>query len=183
MHQPIMKIRLATPDDSQAIASLHTASWRLTYKDTLKPDYLKFIAPKERHETWAQRFASPKENQYVLVAELGSELIGFSCAYLSEHAKWGSYLDNLHVSKPYQGQGIGKNLLLEMARQCKVRFPGQGLYLLVNQDNLGAQQFYLRLGARNAQSGVWNAPDGSAVPTHYLRWDNLDAMVENYAND
>lgn len=172
-----MKIRFATPADAQAIAALHAASWRLTYGNALNPDYLQDVVPAERRAIWAQRFASPKENQCVLIAESHNEPVGFACVFAAEHHEWGSYLDNLHVSQPNQGRGIGKALLMQIARLCNLRAPGQGLYLLVNQDNRRAQQFYLRLGARNAESGVWNAPDGSTVPTFFFRWDSVEALA------
>lgn len=172
-----MKIRFATPADAETIATLHASSWRLTYKNALSDEYLQRTAPVERKELWAQRFASPKENQRVLVAQSQNGVVGFACAYLAEHSEWGSYLDNLHVARSVQGQGIGKSLLAGMARLCNQYAPGRGLYLSVNQDNQGAQQFYSGLGAHNAKSGVWNAPDGSAVPTYWFMWTSIEALA------
>jgi hypothetical protein len=51
--------------------------------------------------------------------------------------------------------------------------------LLVNQDNVKAQAFYNSLGARNAENGVWNAPDGSEVPTYWFVWDKIGTLTEN----
>ena len=53
------------------------------------------------------------------------------------------------------------------------------MYLLVNQDNIMAQQFYESLGARNLKPGVWNAPDGSNVPTYIFYWDTLKELIQN----
>ena len=46
------------------------------------------------------------------------------------------------------------------------------MYLLVNQDNAKAQQFYKNSGARNAKEGVWNAPDGNVVPSYWFVWEH-----------
>lgn len=172
-----MRIRSANPSDALAIAALHTSSWRNTYKNALDPNYLKNIVPTEREAVWKHRFSSPRYNQCVLVAESQNQLVGFACAFFAEHAEWGTYLDNLHVSKPYQGKGIGTALLAKISEFCIDNAQHPGMYLLVNQDNLQAQQFYLRLGARNEKSGIWNAPDGSAVPTYYFRWDSVKDLA------
>ena len=177
-----MNFRRATPDVAEAIADLHTSSWRLTYDAVLSRAYLEKTVPLERKALWAQRLGSPKANQYALVAESESGLLGFACAFVSEHAEWGSYLDNLHVSALHQGQGIGKKLLFDVAQWCEVQAPEQGLHLSVNQKNHRAQKFYLGLGARNAKPGVWNAPDGSSVPTYWFVWQSVGSLITKAAN-
>jgi len=161
-----MKIRIATPDDAAAIAALHASSWRFTYKSALSAEYLEKKVLAERSGVWSQRFASPKATQCILVVEGQGGVVGFVCAFAAEHAEWGSYLDNLHVELSQQGKGLGKVLLVEIAGWCERHAPGRGMYLSVTQSNHKAQEFYLGLGARNAEAGVWNAPDGSQVPTY-----------------
>lgn len=172
-----MKLRLATSSDAKAIAALHATNWQTTYRDALSAEYLQRTVLADRETVWAERFASPKENQCVLLAEDPSGVIGFTCAYAAEHAEWGSYLDNLHVRQSSQRQGIGKALLINMAQWCNIHAPECGLYLSVNQDNHHAQQFYLGLGARNADSWIWHAPDGSAVPAYWFLWESVETLI------
>jgi L-asparaginase II len=73
-------------------------------------------------------------------------------------------------------------LLLQVAAICEQRCSGQGLYLSVNQSNLRAQKFYLALGAQNSQAAVWNAPDGTSVPTFRFSWTSAATLAENAAN-
>nr|WP_315464307.1 GNAT family N-acetyltransferase [uncultured Rhodoferax sp.] len=167
-----MKIREATLADAVAIAQLHTDSWRNTYATVLSPAYLAQVVPAEREQVWRGRLAAPKENQRVIVAEMQDNIVGFACLFTEHHDAWGSCLDNLHIAAPYQGQGVGRALLGEVVRWCERKNPGMGLYLSVNQDNLRAQAFYRRLGARNAEPSVWSAPDGSQVPTFWFVWDS-----------
>ena len=174
-----MKIREANYSDAEAIAELHTNSWRNTYKNSLNTDYLKNIVPSERKSVWLQRLSEPKSNQCVTVAENNGEIIGFSCAFAGESTDLGSYLDNLHVSPLNQGKGTGTILLKKAAKYCFQQAPGSGMYLLVNQDNIKAKQFYETCGARNLKPGVWNAPDGSNVPTYMLYWDTLCGLIQN----
>ena len=120
---------------------------------------------------------SPAQNQLVIVAEGSAGIAGFACVFAQAHAEWGSYLENLHVASSHQGQGLGRALLARVAQWCEGQVAGGGLYLSVNQANRYAQDFYLRLGARNAAEGVWNAPDGSLVPTFRFAWDSTAPLA------
>jgi ribosomal protein S18 acetylase RimI-like enzyme len=175
----LAQFREASAADAQSIADIHATSWCNTYQNALTAQYLSNVVLLERNEVWKNRLEAQKENQYVAVAERDGEVIGFVCAYAGENSKWGSYLDNLHIRKSYQSMGIGKSLLLDAARWCHQREPNKGMCLLVNQDNVKAQAFYTSLGARNAENGVWNAPDGSVVPTYWFVWDKIGTLVEN----
>jgi len=165
-----MNIHFAKPEHATAVAALHAASWNATYSSVLSQSYLREVVPAERKAVWQERFARPKENQFVLVAEEDGDVVGFACAFIGEHPELGSYLDNLHVRQSHQGQGLGACLLVEVAAICERSRPGLGLYLMVNQDNHRAQRFYLGFGAHNAEASVWHAPDGSHVPTFRFVW-------------
>jgi GNAT superfamily N-acetyltransferase len=73
--------------------------------------------------------------------------------------------------------GIGTKLIIEVAAICEQMCAGKGLYLSVNQANQNAQKFYLKLGAENAQVSVWDAPDGSHVPTFRFVWKTTAAFA------
>lgn len=165
-----MIIRQAQPSDAHAIASLHTASWQANYQNALTLHYLTVVAPQERQALWQDRLNDPAPNQQVLVAEHESKLAGFVCGYQHGHETWGNYLDNLHVDASLQGLGIGTRLIKEMARRLSDS-NSTPLCLLVNQENTRAQHFYLKLGAKNKTKSLWDAPDGSAVPTYWLVWE------------
>lgn len=173
-----MKLRPATLSDAVAIAALHAASWRSTYASVLRAEYLTDIVPTERRRLWMERLTSPKANQYVVVAEAQGSILGFACVFAEEHDAWGAYLENLHVETTSQGKGVGRALIAEVARWCEAHHPGRGLYLSVNQDNLRAQRFYLGFGARNAESSVWHAPEGSQVPTFRFVWDSAARLAD-----
>lgn len=174
-----MNIRPASASDAQTIADLHATSWRHTYKGTLTAQYLSEVVSKERHKLWIDRFDAPEPNQYVAVAEQDGEILGFACVYTGANPQWGSYLDNLHVRKDRQSKGIGKSLLIEICRWCRQQDPSEHLCLTVNQDNVNAQKFYKSLGARNMKEDIWNAPDGSIVPTYWFVWDNISLLAES----
>lgn len=168
-----MKLRPATTSDSKTIACLHAESWRKNYANDLSINYLENIALNDRLLLWDQRLSAPKPNQQVYVAEADRQIMGFANVYIDENPQWGSYLDNLHVSERYQKKGVGRALLTEVFRWCGAKAKSKSLCLLVNQTNLKAQRFYITNGARNQEPSVWNAPDGSAVPTYWFVWDDV----------
>ena len=173
-----MKIREAALYDVEPIAALHAASWQNTYAKVLKKKYLTDLVPLERKALWQQRLSQPRSGQRVLVAVASGQVIGFVCIFIDENPALGSYLENLHVASPAQGHGIGGKLICEAASICAKQAASQKLYLLVNQDNVRAQDFYLSYGATNAAEAVWNAPDGSAVPTFRFEWPSVVELAE-----
>ena len=173
-----MKLRHAGLADAESIAEIHAASWRSTYGAVLNSTYLAETVPSERRQLWRERLTSPKPNQLVVAAEVDGRIVGFACVFSENHNTWGAYLDNLHVSHGFQGRGIGRALLAEVALWCESQSPGRGLYLSVNQDNHRAQRFYLALGARNTEPGIWNAPDGSKVPTFWFTWNSVASLAQ-----
>ncbi len=164
----------ATPKDAGAIAKLHMDSWRSNYNNDLSKEYLDTIAPTERSLLWKQRLTTPSQNQRVILAKEVESIVGFACVYIDDNEKWGSYLDNFHISEAYQNQGIGTELLKQVFERCKAEATKSGLCLLVNQSNVRAQNFYLKNGATNQEPGIWNAPDGSSVPTFWFTWSNIN---------
>lgn len=171
-----MEVREATVEDALAIANIHAESWRKTYGRVLTRNYLEHVVPREREKIWTERLSEPKRDQYVLVAQNDDEIVGFACTFVDGINELGAYLDNLHVVLSHQRTGVGKALLQQIAQKCLESDPHRGLCLLVNQDNTPAQAFYLRLGAANTREDVWNAPDGSIVPTYWFTWSNAGSV-------
>lgn len=165
------RIREATPHDIDSIARLHTVSWQTTYANALCASYLKERAPQERQATWRERLENPAANQQVYVGCIGEHVQGFVCGYSGQNQRWTHYLDNLHVSPAAQGKGMGAALLKQMAIWFESQALQPSMCLLVNQDNRHAQDFYLKLGAKNAEPSIWHAPDGSDVNTFWFVWD------------
>lgn len=177
-----MQIRKALESDALSIARLHAASWRSTYRGMLSDAYLDGPVEAERMSLWRERFAQPTSNQHVIVAESAGEIAGFACAYGNDDARWGTLLENIHVYQDHKRQGVGSKLLHAIASWSARAHPGQGLYLWVLKPNLGAQQFYGRLGAENVGSDVWSPPDGGSVPQLRFAWQKVQALLQPVAN-
>ena len=172
----MITIRQATTNDAKVVAKLHSESWQQSYQGHLDQNYLTQTVPQERQTFWQQRFNNPTNNQHILIAETNNTIIGFACVYFDKYPNRGSYLDNLHVNQNQQSKGIGRLLLKEVAKLCDQKAKSKSLCLLVTQFNQGAQHFYQRYGALNQEPSIWNAPEGSEVPTYWFIWDSLEAI-------
>lgn len=175
----MIRYREAAPTDTAAIATLHAESWRATYRVAVRDDFLDGPVYEDRQAVWGQRMSSPPANRFVFVAEEAGTLAGFACAYGAEHERWGTLLDNLHVYRERQGQGIGKRLMTEVAKWCVRAYPERGLYLGVLEQNSHAQTFYKSLGAADVGGELWHPPGGGSAPVRFYAWtrEALDRLI------
>jgi ribosomal protein S18 acetylase RimI-like enzyme len=142
----------AQPTDFKAIAKLHANSWQNSYRNILSDDYLDNKVEAERLEVWTKRFKEATDNQHIITAKHNEQLCGFACIYTNDQAEYGSLIDNLHVAKAWQGNGIGKQLMLEAAKWLKQQnLEGKGMYLWVYDSNDAAKQFYERIGGQQIE--------------------------------
>ncbi len=88
------------------------------------------------------------------VASSQGQVIGLSLFYY-RYSTWkgkGLYLEDLIVTKPYRGQGVGKKLLLETVAYAKQE-DCTGMYWQVLDWNSPAIEFYKSLGSQ--VDGEW----------------------------
>ena len=173
-----MEFRTATLDDAKAIANLHIANWRETYRGALTDHYLDHEIWDDRRQDWQQRLSHPAENQFVLMALDGAQLAGFVCAYGNHHKRFGTLIENLHSSRSHRGQGIGKKLFLMAAEWSLKSYPKGGLYLEVVDSNKAAQGFYTALGGVHVESNIWVPPGGGEVIEFSFYWESLAKLLE-----
>jgi ribosomal protein S18 acetylase RimI-like enzyme len=170
-------LRPAGIEDAEAIAAFHTLSWRRTYRGMMTDEFLDRRALANRREVWHQRLRSDARNQFVTVAHISDELAGFICAYRRHDPKWGSYIDNLHVSYEWQGQGLGRMLMRSVGEWLSNTAPHEAVYLWVMEANARARAFYDRLGATNAGTEVIPDPGGGRAPNCRYVWAEPRLLV------
>lgn len=136
-----LAIRPATEADVPIIASLIRALARyerLEHEVQLTDDKLR-----------ASMFGARRYAEAIL-AEDGGEAVGFALFfhnYSTFLAQPGIYLEDLYVHESQRGKGVGKALLIELARIAVERDCGR-LEWAVLDWNVDAIGFYQRLGAR-----------------------------------
>lgn len=171
--------RTALITDFEAIATLHTQSWQQHYQGMLRDDYLRNEVAADRLATWTKRLQDPPENQWIILAEEKAQLCGFACVYLKEHERWGAYLDNLHVSKQWQGRGIGKLLMQKVAARVLAEVPNSGMYLWVLAQNDGSIRFYEKIGGTNYEQVIDDLPGGGQGPILRFVWTDLQLLINS----
>jgi ribosomal protein S18 acetylase RimI-like enzyme len=162
--------RLAQSVDGDAIAALHTQSWRRTYRGILRDEYLDGDIVGERYAVWQKRLTEPAANQRILVAESDRHLRGFICLFLDEDPQLGTLIDNLHVVSASKGQGIGAGLMREATRLFVPQASLPGFYLDVYEANQSAIQFYKRMGGTNVGREEHDNPGGGRAMTLRYAW-------------
>lgn len=178
----MMIVREARAADANAIAGVHAESWRVAYRGAFRDEYLDGNIFDERLAVWRRRFAAPASNQHVLVAEDQQAVIGFACAFGGEDPRWGTLLENLHVSRRWWKQGIGARLMAAAAAWSAAAYPGRGMYLWVLEPNVPARRFYEQLGAAGSGRELWEAPGGGTVPRLRYVWADLEPLLSHRAS-
>ena len=157
-----LRLRAAGPDDAEKVALLHADSWRRHYRGAYADSFLDGDVVTERRSVWSSRLAA-RANSMTVVAEDDTGLVGFVHVVFDDHDRWGSLIDNLHVTHDRRRSGIGTALLTCAAEAIAERATGKSIYLWVLEQNTAAQQFYRALGGTCVEKAKVSPPGG--VPT------------------
>jgi GNAT superfamily N-acetyltransferase len=152
--------RAALPSDAPAIAALHADSWRRHYRGAYSDAFLDGEVATERLLVWTDRMNEPGEGRSTIVAESEGRFVGFCHAVFDHDPRWGTLVDNLHVTYRLKGGGIGTRLLAHTAEVVVDRRPDNGLYLWVLEQNTAAQAFYEARGGVRVEHGWAGTPGG-----------------------
>src|SRR5689334_7066592 len=156
---PAVRIRLARSADAAPIASLHADSWRRHYRGAYADSFLDGDVTADRLAVWSARLSAPANN-LTLVAEVEGEAAGFLHVEFDHDPRWGSLVDNLHVSHRRRRTGIGSMLLDHAAAAVAERAGGTGIHLCVLEQNEAAQSFYRARGATHVETAAVSPPGG-----------------------
>ncbi|MEV3856146.1 GNAT family N-acetyltransferase [Streptomyces sp. NPDC050095] len=188
MSSPSVHLRPARPDDAEAVARLHADSWRRHYRGAYADAFLDGDVVADRRSVWAERLGSVPARGVTLLAEAvaeaegGSGLVGFVHVVLDDDGRWGSLVDNLHVTNDMKGTGVGRTLLTRAAEIVRERASGPALYLWVQEQNTAARGFYRAMGGRDVEvlpiappGGVPEWLNGSPRKLR-IAWDDAGAV-------
>jgi len=124
----------------------------------------------ERLATWTDRIGRDPLVWFTLLAERAGEPLGFVHVNLDGDRRWGSHVDNLHVTQAAQGSGIGSRLLDRVARDVIERRPASGIFLWVLEQNEAAKAFYIRRNGVLADREPSPAPAKDPRNLHGSPW-------------
>src|SRR6266511_3801296 len=127
-HLEAPQFRLAGPADAEAVANLHTDSWRRHYRGAYSDAFLDGDVSADRLAVWTDRLREPDPRRCTILAENRS-LVGFANTFFDDDPTWGALLDNLHVADGHKRRGIGSRVW-GLTAEAIVRRPERtGLYL------------------------------------------------------
>ena len=173
----------ATESDAEAIASLHTESWRDIYRGILPDSYLDRQVADERANFWRSRFSSLESDRFLVVlTEATEELVGFACVLLDADPQWGARLDNLHVLPKWRNRGVGRLLLGRATQWAMSSEPGWSIHLWVFEANIGARRFYDALGGEVVEYRNREVLKGIRIPSALYVWRDPQELLDNLAH-
>jgi ribosomal protein S18 acetylase RimI-like enzyme len=138
-------IRSATIDDAPAIARVHVASWRSTYRTLLPRDFLDSLTELHYAERWRRFIGEGSSRVYVL--EVEGVMAGFASGGRERAGETGytGELYAIYLLDEVQRRGHGRELVRGVV--AGLRDLGlDDMIIWVLRDNQPARLFYERLG-------------------------------------
>ena len=149
-------LRPATPDDCTSLVRLISA-----LAEYEKLTHLVRTTP----EALATMLFGPRPYCEAVLAEVDGRAVGFALFFHNFSTflcKPGLYLEDLFVEPEYRGLGIGKALLIHLARLAQERDCGRFEWSVLDW-NTPAMEFYQSLGAQPQAEWVRYRLDGEAL--------------------
>ena len=138
-------VRRADAGDAAAIANVHVASWRSTYRGLLPDEFLDSLSHAHYAERWRRTFDDASHRVYV--AENAEGVIGFASGGRERAGETGysGELYAIYVLQDAQGHGHGRRLVQAVVGALReLEIPDMIVWVL--RDNAPARRFYERLG-------------------------------------
>jgi GNAT superfamily N-acetyltransferase len=161
-------IRLATPDDADALGRLHVAAWRAAYRGLMPDRILDGLTVEARAARWRRNLTTPLPDTNTWVATDGDALTGFVSAGPCRDADLpgaGEVLA-LYVDPARLATGLGRRLLEHALASLRER--GLAVVALwVLDGNARAERFYARAGLAPGTREA-KVVDGDLLP--HTRW-------------
>ena len=143
-------IRLAEAEDIERIQQLSQELMEYEKNNSTK-EYM-FNMNWALTEQGYNNYKSNIENDWIYVACVDNEIIGYMTCWIDRKRSWLEYdvleIGNLYIQKEYRRLGIGTELINNAKSLCKdngIRF----LKIEVLEDNKEAQRFYKKHGLYN----------------------------------
>jgi len=166
--------RPATIDDAPAIARVHVASWRSTYRTLLPGDFLDSLDESGYTERWRRFIGDGESRAYVV--EDGGQVVGFASGGRERAGEAGykGELYAIYVLDDFQGRGHGQALVRAMVGGLR-EMDLDDMIVWVLRDNRPARNFYKRLGGTYVRAQPITLGSTTVEEVSY-GWTSLDAV-------
>jgi ribosomal protein S18 acetylase RimI-like enzyme len=167
-------VRPVALEDAAAIARVHVASWRTTYRGMLPDDFLASLSEAQYTERWSRVIGEGSSRVYVVEEPEG--IVGFASGG-RERAGEGGFAGELYAIYVLDGSrrhGHGRELVRAVAGALReMRLPDMIVWVL--RDNTAARQFYEHLGGVYVRSQPITIGTATLEEVSY-GWRSLDEI-------
>ena len=174
-------IRRARVEDAQAIAEVHVASWRTTYKGIMSEEELANLSVERRQLMWEHQLQDAQVMTFVAENEQG-RIVGFASGGPNrtdtdnprETDIYHCEIYAIYLLQDVQRHGLGSRLTRTLVE--KFREQGyQSMVLWVAVDNVSARKFYETLGGTSISTQQLEL-GGMILDEVSYGWNNLDTI-------
>ncbi|MBL8773485.1 MAG: GNAT family N-acetyltransferase [Phenylobacterium sp.] len=166
----------AGPADAEALARVHVAAWRETYKGLLPDAYLARMSEAAHARRFAHALTRPGPDEVTLAAADRWGLAGYAQGGPSRRRVEGeAEVATLYLLRAAQNQGLGRRLLRQTARALAAK-GARSLVISVLRDNFAARGFYEHLGGEAEPAREEPGPGGGRYWEVAYRWPDIAAL-------
>ncbi len=174
-----MNIRKATLEDSPGLAKVQVDSYRAAYAGIFPPSYLAHFTYEEQEQDWRDLLASEPAD-ILLVAESSSgETVGYALGRpgLTDIPPYDCELVALHVRQASQRQGIGQQLIRDIARHLQQL--GCVSLMLWTLEYNSVRLLYEQLGGQLIGEKEWDENESYGVHVKEVAygWPHIQSLV------
>lgn len=167
----------AGPADAEALARVHVAAWRETYRGLLPDAYLARMSEAQHARRFAHVLLQPGPDDVTLAAADRWGLVGYaqggpSRRRVADEAE----VATLYLLRTAQGRGLGARLLTETARALAAH-GATSLAISVLRENFGARGFYEHLGGVAEPARQEPGPGGGLNWEVAYRWADIGRLI------
>jgi ribosomal protein S18 acetylase RimI-like enzyme len=165
-------VRRAGPGDAEAIARVHVATWRTTYRGLLPGDFLDSLSESHYADRWRRGIDDASTRVYV--AEHDGVIAGFASCGRERAGEDGfrGELYALYVDGHAQGLGYGSELVRAAVDGLREMAIGD-MIVWVHRENAAARSFYERLGGTYLRTQPVTIGSTLLLEASYA-WHSLD---------
>jgi len=167
----------AGPSDAEALAQVHVAAWRETYRGLLPDAYLARMSVEAHARRFARSLMQPDPNDVTLVAADRWGLVGYAQGGPSRRGAPGeAEIATLYLVRAAQNRGLGRRLLADTARALAIQ-GALSLVISVLRDNFAARGFYEHLGGEAEPARQEPGPGGALLYEVAYRWPDITRVT------
>jgi ribosomal protein S18 acetylase RimI-like enzyme len=167
----------AGPTDAEALAQVHVAAWRETYRGLLPDAYLARMSVQGHARRFSHQLMKPGPDDVLLAMGDRWGLVGYAQGGPSRRGVPGeAEVATLYLLRGVQAQGLGRRLLADTARALAAR-GARSLVISVLRDNFGARGFYEHLGGVAEPARQERGPGGALLYEVAYRWADITRLT------